>query len=70
VPEEVVTVKIVLAAPAAVLTAGGSKPQLIPAGAWQEKFTVSANPSEGVTVTVNRADCPVVTLTLGGVAPK
>ena len=70
VPEEVVIVKVVLAAPAVVLTEEGLKPQFNPAGAWHEKVTLSANPSEGVTVTVNRADCPAVTLALGGIAPN
>ena len=65
---EVVTVKTVRAAPAPVLTVGGSKLHVIPAGAWHEKLTLSANPAEGVTITVNLADWPAVTVALGGVA--
>ena len=68
--EEVVTVKVVLAIPAAVFAEGGAKPQVIPAGAWQEKLMLSANPPDGVTVTVNVVDCPAATVAAGGFVPN
>jgi hypothetical protein len=66
----VVTVKVVLAIPAAVFTEGGAKPQPNPAGAWHEKLTLSANPPDGITVTVKLVDCPAVTVAPGGVVPN
>ena len=69
-PAEVVAVKTVVTTPAVVLTVGGSKLHVIPGGAWHEKLTLSANPPEGVTVTVNLADWPAVTVALGGVVPN
>ena len=67
---EATTVKTVLAAPAPVLTEGGLRLHENPVGAWHEKLTLSANPADGVTVTVNLVDWPAANVALGGVVPN
>jgi len=63
----VVTVSMVAATPPFGVTAGGLKLHVIPARTGQEKVTGSANPPVGVTVMLNMADCPAVTVAAGGV---
>src|SRR5258708_3467874 len=53
---EVVTVKVVVAAPLAGVTIAGLKVQVIPMIGEQENATVFVNPPAGVTVSMNCVD--------------
>src|SRR6266568_3422182 len=69
-PADVVTINMVLAIPAFGVTVGGLKLHVMPVRSGQENVTGSANPPADVTVMLNKADWPAVTVAVGGAAPS
>jgi len=59
---DVVTVKVVLAAPLVGVTVAGLKAHVIPVTGEQEKETLLENPPEGVVVSMNWVDSPAMTM--------